>query len=58
MQQQQVDGGEMQLAEAVLGGAFEIVRGEMRGPDLGGDEHGVALDPGGTQAVADLRSFS
>src|SRR5665213_3131572 len=44
----------MQLAEAVLGGAFEIVRREMRGPDLGGHEHVVALDSGGAQAVADI----
>jgi hypothetical protein len=54
MQQQQIDLGKMQLAQAFSGGALKIVRREMRGPDLGRHEHIVALDPGGAQAIADL----
>ena len=54
MQQQQVDLGKAQPGQAFLGGSFEIVRREMGGPDLGGDEHVVAPDAGGAQSLADL----
>src|ERR1700754_1877686 len=44
----------MQLAEALLGGTFKIVRREMGGPDLGRNKHIVAPDPGRVQALADF----
>src|SRR5262249_121021 len=40
--------------QAVLGGAFELARSKMRWPDLGGDEHRVALDVGRAQALTHL----
>ena len=43
-----------QPRQAVLGGAFELARGKMRRPDLGDDEHLVALDAGGAQPLPDL----
>jgi hypothetical protein len=54
VQQQQVDVGHAQADQAFFGGAFEIVRSEMRGPDLGGHKHLVAADSRCAQALADL----
>ena len=54
MQQQQIDFGKPEFCQALLGGALEIVRREMVGPDFGGHEHFVALYPRGAQALADL----
>ena len=54
MQQQQVDLGQAQPRQALLGRSLEIVGREMRGPDLGGEEYLVALHAGGAQALADL----
>ena len=54
VQQQQVDFGKPQPGQALLGGAFEIVRREMVGPDFCRDENVVAPEPRGAQALADL----
>ena len=54
VQQQQINGSQMPLVQALLGRALKIVRGEMGGPDLGGHEDIVALDPRGAQCIADL----
>ncbi len=54
VQQQQIDLGQAQLAQAFLGGSFQIVRREVGGPHLGGDEHVLAPDARGAQAFADL----
>ena len=54
MQQEEIHLREPQPRQALLGGALELARGEMRRPDLGGDEHVVALDAGCAQSFADL----
>ena len=54
VQQQEIDLGEPQPHQAVLGGPFELARRKMRGPDLGGDEHLLALDARGAQPLADF----
>ena len=54
VQQQEIDLGQPQLHQAVLGGAHELARRKMRRPDLGGDEHLVARHAGGAQPLAHL----
>jgi hypothetical protein len=54
VQQQQIDVPQAQRCQALLGGSLKIVRRKMRGPHLGGHEHLLAIDPGGTQSVAYL----
>jgi hypothetical protein len=54
IQQQQIDMRQAQPGQALLGGSLKIVRRKMRGPDLGGHEHLVAIDAGGTLSVAYL----
>ena len=54
VQQQKIDLGQAQPGQALLGRAFEVVRGEMIGPDFCGDEHLVARHAGGAQPLADL----
>jgi len=54
MQQQQVDLGHAQPRQALLGGSLEIVRLEVGGPDLGGEEYLVAFHAGSAHALAHL----
>ena len=54
MQQEKIDFRYPELGETFLGGLFEIARGEMRRPHLGGDEHLVTLHAGGAQPLPDL----
>ena len=54
VQQQQVDLGDAQLVQALLGGAFEVMWRKVTGPDFCGDEHLVAGNAGGAQRSADL----
>ncbi len=51
VQQQQIDLGEPQFGQALLGGSLEIVGREMRRLN---HEYLVAPDLGGAQALADL----
>src|SRR5215207_7894875 len=54
VQQQQVDLGQAQSHQAFLGRTLQIMRREMRRPDLGGEEDLIALHARGAQALADL----
>ena len=55
VQQQQVDLGQAQPCTRLsLGRPLEIMGREMRGPDLGGDEHLDRASRRGAQALADL----
>src|SRR6516225_2644819 len=54
MQQQQIDLGLPQPRQRALGGALELERGEMRGPNLGGDEHFAAGEAGCAQPLPHL----
>jgi hypothetical protein len=56
VQQQQIDLRETQLCQALLGRSLKIVRRKVRGPNLGGHKHLVAIDAGSAQALAD-RAF-
>src|SRR5581483_8628123 len=54
VQQQQIDMGLAQPHQALLGRALQVMRSEMIGPDLGGEEDVVALHAGCTHPVPDL----
>jgi len=54
VEQQEVDRRQPQPPQAALGGTFQLVGREMRGPYLGGDENLVARDTRGPQPLAHL----